>query len=256
MRRYTDRARLLGERARHALANPPVRVRAEAIARAPVVLLDRAGQPDVAFLDQVEHGQAAVEVLACHADHEPQVGSRSVGRARARPRSHQLVQCFVARPRQVVVVAEHALGVLAALDLLGQLDLFLGAEQRRCRRCRGSRSPRSSAGLVVGAPRAASRRGALSLFGRRRFEQARSSSASVSARLASSLPRRAVSAPQRRIPIASPAVSVHDACLPAQSGRTQLDSAQVPWSSGVLLLARLVMLPVLPGWWSAAAAAG
>ena len=68
-----DRPRLVGDRARDRLADPPRRVGAELEALAVVELLDRADQADVAFLDQVEQRHAAADVLLRDADDEPQV---------------------------------------------------------------------------------------------------------------------------------------------------------------------------------------
>jgi hypothetical protein len=105
VRRDADRARLLLQRAGDALANPPVGVGAEAIALAPLELLDGASKPDVAFLDQVEHGQAAMNVLASDAYDEAQVG---FGELAARCR-------------------------VALLDPLGQLDLLFSTEDLEVR---------------------------------------------------------------------------------------------------------------------------
>ena len=53
-----DRARLVGDRARDRLADPPRRVRRELVALAVVELLDRADQAERALLDQVEEARA------------------------------------------------------------------------------------------------------------------------------------------------------------------------------------------------------
>ena len=69
---------------------------------APVELLDGADQADRALLDEVEEGQALVAVALGDRDHEAQV-----------------------RAHHVVLRRE-----VAALDALGQLDLFLAGQQR------------------------------------------------------------------------------------------------------------------------------
>jgi hypothetical protein len=61
--RDADRARLIGNRARDGLADPPRRVGRELVAAAVLELVDRLHQTDVAFLDQIEELQAAVRVL-------------------------------------------------------------------------------------------------------------------------------------------------------------------------------------------------
>ena len=74
--RDADRARLVGDRARDRLADPPGRVGGELEALAVVELLDRADQADVAFLDQVQQRHAAADVLLRHRDDEAEVGLR------------------------------------------------------------------------------------------------------------------------------------------------------------------------------------
>ena len=74
----------------------------ELVALAVVELLDRADEAEVALLDEVEEQHAAAHVALGDGDHEAQVG-----------------------------LDELALGLhVAALDALGQRDLFLGGEQR------------------------------------------------------------------------------------------------------------------------------
>ena len=72
--RDPDRARLVGDRARHGLANPPGGVGRELEALAIVELLDRADQPEVALLDQVEQVQPAAHVALGDGHDEAQVG--------------------------------------------------------------------------------------------------------------------------------------------------------------------------------------
>ena len=54
-----DRPRLVGDRTRHRLPDPPGRVRRELVAAPVVELLDGADQAERPFLDQVEEGQPA-----------------------------------------------------------------------------------------------------------------------------------------------------------------------------------------------------
>ena len=72
--RDADGARLVGDRARDRLADPPRGVGRELVAAAVFELVHRLHQADVAFLDQVEELQAAVGVLLGDRDHQAQVG--------------------------------------------------------------------------------------------------------------------------------------------------------------------------------------
>src|SRR5260370_18549226 len=67
-------ASLVRESAGHALTDPPVGIRAEPIAFAPLEFVHRAAEADVSLLDQVEHRKPTVDILACHADDEAEVG--------------------------------------------------------------------------------------------------------------------------------------------------------------------------------------
>jgi hypothetical protein len=68
-----DRPALLGQRARHGLADPPGRVGGELEAHRVVELLDRADQAEVALLDQVEEWHAGLRVVARDRHHKPEV---------------------------------------------------------------------------------------------------------------------------------------------------------------------------------------
>jgi hypothetical protein len=68
-----DRTALLGERAGDRLADPPRRVRGEPEAAPVVELLDRADEPDRAFLDEVQKREPATLVVAGDGDDEAQV---------------------------------------------------------------------------------------------------------------------------------------------------------------------------------------
>src|SRR5690606_32267524 len=76
--RNADRARLLRLRAGDRLPDPPRRVGAEAVAALVVVLIDRAHQPDIPFLDQVGEGQALAHVTLGDADDQARVGAAQV----------------------------------------------------------------------------------------------------------------------------------------------------------------------------------
>src|SRR4051794_20450376 len=99
--RHADRARLVGERTRHRLADPPGRVRRELEALAPVEFLRRAHQPDRAFLDQIEERQTLVAIALRDRHDQAKIGL-----------DHGLLRA-----------------VVAALDALGQLDLLGGGKQ-------------------------------------------------------------------------------------------------------------------------------
>ena len=68
-----DRAALLGERARDRLLDPPGRVRGELEAELVVELLDRADEPEVALLDEIEERHVGARVVACDRHDEAQV---------------------------------------------------------------------------------------------------------------------------------------------------------------------------------------
>src|SRR5690606_8423132 len=62
-----------GEGALHGLADPPRAVGAELESAAVLVLLHRAYQPQVAFLNQIAQLNTAFRVLASHGNDQPQV---------------------------------------------------------------------------------------------------------------------------------------------------------------------------------------
>ncbi len=73
MHGQADRPALVSQRAGHRLADPPVDVGAEAEAAAPVVLVGADLQTDVAFLDEVEEAETAVEITSGDRDDQAQV---------------------------------------------------------------------------------------------------------------------------------------------------------------------------------------
>ena len=72
--RNPDGPRLVGDGPGDRLPDPPGRVRGELVALGVVELLDRADQPEVALLDQVEEDQAAADVALGDRHHQAQVG--------------------------------------------------------------------------------------------------------------------------------------------------------------------------------------
>eukprot|EP00959_Pyramimonas_sp_CCMP1952_P326259 6829331-Pyramimonas_sp.AAC.1 len=69
-----DGPRLVGDGARHRLADPPVRVRAELVPAAVVEFLSPADEPHGALLDEVLEGHPAVEVVLGDGHHQAEVG--------------------------------------------------------------------------------------------------------------------------------------------------------------------------------------
>src|SRR5450755_4370174 len=72
--RDADRTRLIGNRARDRLPNPPRGVRRKFVAAAVFEFVDSLHQADVAFLNQVEELQSAVGVFLGDRNHETKVG--------------------------------------------------------------------------------------------------------------------------------------------------------------------------------------
>ena len=98
---HADRPRLVRERPRDGLPDPPRRVGRELEAAAPVELLDGADQAERPLLDEVEERQALVAVVLGDRDDEPQVRL-----------DHALLGLHV-----------------AALDALRELDLLRGGQE-------------------------------------------------------------------------------------------------------------------------------
>src|SRR5712691_7236257 len=100
--RDADRARLVRDRTRDRLANPPRRVRRELVALAVVELLDGADQAERALLDQIQERETSAEIRLRDRDDETEV------------RLDHLP------------LREH----VAALDPLRQVHLLVGGQQR------------------------------------------------------------------------------------------------------------------------------
>src|SRR6266508_2638371 len=77
--RDADGPRLVGDRARDRLTDPPRRVRRELVASLVLELVDRLHEADVPLLDEVEELQAAVRVLLRDRHDEPQVRLHELG---------------------------------------------------------------------------------------------------------------------------------------------------------------------------------
>src|SRR5206468_6067387 len=92
-----------------------------------------AHQPDVAFLDEIQQGQALALVLPGHGHHQSQVGHDEPLACRLRL-SDVGTGLRDALLRTEAAGAEAILGLLAALDGHGKLHLFLLGEQRLARR--------------------------------------------------------------------------------------------------------------------------
>ena len=88
--RDADGSRLIGDRARNRLPDPPGRVGGKLVAAPIFEFLHRLHQSHVAFLDQVEEREAAISVLLRNRDHEAQIGSRSSRFSRASALRSQL----------------------------------------------------------------------------------------------------------------------------------------------------------------------
>jgi hypothetical protein len=72
--RNPDRPRLVGDRARDGLADPPRRIGGELVATPVVELLGRPDQAERSLLDQVEEREPATEVALGDRHHQAQIG--------------------------------------------------------------------------------------------------------------------------------------------------------------------------------------
>src|SRR5690606_40415348 len=123
-----DRARLVGDGAVDGLPDPPGGVGRELVAPAVLELLDRADQPLVALLDEVEEAHAAAVVLLGDRDHEAQVRLDEVPARQLAVLDDALLAAALAGLELVALLLEELLGGLALLDAAGQVDLLLQGE--------------------------------------------------------------------------------------------------------------------------------
>ena len=166
-----DRARLVGDRARDRLADPPGRVGRELVAARHSNLSTAFIEADVALLDQVQELQAAVRVLLRDRDHEAQVrldqlalrlvralaAPRSSGRARRAPRRASCA-CSVSSSRASACDASSSRALRDALGVAAEARERLAAAAALARReaapARGTRSGDSRKGCVSSRARA------------------------------------------------------------------------------------------------------
>src|SRR5215471_4265474 len=127
--RDPDGPRLVGDGAGDGLPDPPRRVGGELVPLRVVELLHRPDQAEIPLLDQVKEAQAAADVPLGDGHHEPQVRlDEPLFSAQAIGTEQGQVGPFGPEEREAAV--QLLLGEQAGLDGLGQLDLFLGGEQR------------------------------------------------------------------------------------------------------------------------------
>ena len=132
-----DGAPLVGDGAGDGLADPPGGVGGELEPPAPVELLHRPHQAQVALLDQVDQGEAPPGVALGDADHQAQVGQGELLQRRGVPGLDPLRQLHLLLGRQqrdvvdVLQVLPHGVRVeglplrLHAVELAIQLDVLL-----------------------------------------------------------------------------------------------------------------------------------
>ena len=112
------------------LADPPRRVGGELEALAPVELLDRVHEAEVALLDQVEERETRGLVLLRDRDHQPQVRLHE-GPLRVLAAAGGPAQLALLRRGQALRTGGQLLaGGVATLDLLGQAHLVVLGEER------------------------------------------------------------------------------------------------------------------------------
>ena len=129
--RDADGARLVGDRARDGLADPPRRVGGELEALRVVELLDRTDQPEVALLHEVEQRHAPPDVALGDRHDEAQVGLGELLLGELAVGCHGLQRRLRSRRTAALrLVLEPLGGVQPGLDALGERHLLLGGEQR------------------------------------------------------------------------------------------------------------------------------
>src|SRR5262245_51111902 len=133
--RDADGARLVGDRARDGLTDPPRRVRRELEALRVVELLDRTDETEVAFLNEIEERHAPADVTLRDRDDEPQVrlGELTPGELAVALHGEQacpLTPADLDRFAVGVDARELLPRVQTRLDALRKRDFLLGGEQR------------------------------------------------------------------------------------------------------------------------------
>ena len=123
--RQPDRAALIGDRAGDRLANPPGRVGGEFEAALVVELVGRLHQADVAFLDEIEEGKTAADVLLGNRDDESEIGADQMSAGEL------AVELVGVEDRSLlgsqIRVQQELFGDLAALHALGRARLPLAS---------------------------------------------------------------------------------------------------------------------------------
>ena len=76
MDRDTDRSRLIRNRSRNRLTNPPGRIGRKLVALAVIKFFNRFDQTQVAFLNQIQEQHTTAHITLCNADNQTQVGLR------------------------------------------------------------------------------------------------------------------------------------------------------------------------------------
>ncbi|MNZ62097.1 hypothetical protein D3C78_802110 [compost metagenome] len=126
MNRQTDGARLVHDRPFDGLANPPGGVGGEAETALGIELLDRADQAEVALLDQVEQGQAAIDVTPRDLHHQTQVAldhALAPSRFAATGHAREMHFLFRAEQRRETDFVEVELGGIQCAGVVDKLVL-------------------------------------------------------------------------------------------------------------------------------------
>src|SRR5690606_22948997 len=124
-----DRARLVGDGAVDGLPDPPGGVGRELVAPAVLELLDRADQPLVALLDEVEEAHAAAVVLLGDRDDQAQGGLDEVPAGQLAVLDDALLTTQLALVEVLAELLDVLLGGLALLDAAREVDLLLEREE-------------------------------------------------------------------------------------------------------------------------------
>ena len=129
MHRNANGAALVGDGAGDGLADPPGGVGRKTETAGVIVFPDRFHQAQVAFLDQIQQGDAVTGVTLGDADHQARIGFDQVF-ARRDARRHLEFQLAPPRHRQSGGLLQFQLGLPPGLDGYGDLQLLGLTEQR------------------------------------------------------------------------------------------------------------------------------